>query len=252
MKATTVAAALAQGAAAVAAPNGPGNGNWGPGNGNGVGFGGFGYGGGWGGFGPGGFGNGVAQCASSCFSSHFASATPTPQAFCTDAPQLNDCVRSACTTDSAALASYTSVSSSVCNAFTDCSSTSTFTYSGGWWGGASKTDAAVTITGCPVDGWWGPGGAWGGMGPGWAYKTETVTLTRTVNGVATTGPATVAQAVSGSSTLLTTFTGAFAAQETGGSSGSGSQNAAAGGDSNRAVKVAGAALGAVVAVVGLM
>ncbi|KZL65366.1 hypothetical protein CT0861_11530 [Colletotrichum tofieldiae] len=252
MKATTVAAALAQGAAAVAAPNGPGNGNWGPGNGNGVGFGGFGYGGGWGGFGPGGFGNGVAQCASSCFSSHFASATPTPQAFCTDAPQLNDCVRSACTTDSAALASYTSVSSSVCNAFTDCSSTSTFTYSGGWWGGASKTDAAVTITGCPVDGWWGPGGAWGGMGPGWAYKTETVTLTRTVNGVATTGPATVAQAVSGSSTLLTTFTGAFAAQETGGSSGSGSQNAAAGGDSNRAVKVAGAALGAVVAVVGLL
>ncbi|KZL80737.1 hypothetical protein CI238_11803 [Colletotrichum incanum] len=250
MKATIVAAALAQGAAAVAAPNGPGNGNWGPGNG--VGFGGFGYGGGWGGFGPGGFGKGVAQCASSCFSSHFATATPTPQAFCTDAPQLNDCVRSACTTDSAALASYTSVSSSVCNAFTDCASTSTFTYSGGWWGGASKTDAAVTITGCPVDGWWGPGGAWGGMGPGWAYKTETVTLTRTINGVATTGPATVAQAVSGSSTLFTTFTGVFAAQETGGSSGSGSQNAAAGGDSNRAVKVAGAALGAVVAVVGLM
>jgi len=89
------------------------------------------------------------------------------------------------------------------------------------------------------------------MGPGWAYKTDTVTVTRTVNGVAVTGPATVAQAVSGSSTLLTTFTGALAAQETG-SSGSGSKNAAAGVDSNRAVKVAGAALGAVVAVVGLM
>ncbi|KAK1596808.1 uncharacterized protein LY79DRAFT_600718 [Colletotrichum navitas] len=249
MKATIVAAALAQGAAAVAAPNGPGNGNWGPGNG--AGFGGFGYGGGFGGFGPGGFGMGVAQCASSCFSSHFATATPTPQAFCTDTPALNDCVRSACTTNTAALASYTSVSSSVCNAFTSCASTSTFTYSGGWWGGASKTDAAVTITGCPVDGWWGPGGAWGGMGPGWAYKTDTVTVTRTVNGVPVTGPATVAQAVSGSSTLLTTFTGALAAQETG-SSGSGSKNAAAGGDSNRAVKVAGAALGAVVAVVGLM
>ncbi|GKT50709.1 uncharacterized protein ColSpa_10890 [Colletotrichum spaethianum] len=249
MRATIVAAALAQGAAAVAAPNGPGNGNWAPvtalasvGSDTAV--------------------DGAVSAlavsatglpsALSCFSSHFATATPTPQAFCTDAPQLNDCVSSACTTDSAALASYTSVSSSVCNAFTSCSSTSTFTYSGGWWGGASKTDAAVTITGCPVDGWWGPGGAWGGMGPGWAYKTETVTLTRTINGVATTGPATVAQAVSGSSTLFTTFTGAFAAQETSGSSGSGSQNAAAGGDSNRAVKVAGAALGAVVAVVGLM
>ncbi|KAK6224924.1 hypothetical protein QIS74_03251 [Colletotrichum tabaci] len=251
MKATIVAAALAQGAAAVAAPNGPGNGNWGPGNG--AGFGGFGYGGGWGGFGPGGFGKGAAQCASSCFSSHFATATPTPQAFCTDAPQLNDCVRSACTTDSAALASYTSVSSSVCNAFTNCGTTSTFTYSGGWWGGASQTDAAVTITGCAVDGWWAPGGAWGGMGPGWAYKTDTVTVTRTINGVAITGPATVAQAVSGSSTLLTTFTGAFAAQETSGSSGGpGSQNAAAGSDPNRAVKVAGAALGAVIAVVGLI
>ncbi|WYZ39167.1 hypothetical protein EsH8_III_001081 [Colletotrichum jinshuiense] len=248
MRATIVAAAMAQGAVAVANPNGPGN--WG--NGNTAGWGGFGYGGGWGGFGPGGFGYGVAQCASSCFSSHFATATPTPQAFCTDVPALSSCVQSACTTDTAALASYTSVSSSVCKAFTDCSSTSTFTYTGGWWGAAAtKTDAAVTVTGCPVDGWWAPGGAWGGMGSGWAYKTETVTVTRTLNGVVTTGPATIAQAVSGSSTLLTTFTGAFAAQETS-TSGSGSQNAAAGVDANRGVKVAGAALGAVVAVVGLM
>ncbi|OLN85720.1 hypothetical protein CCHL11_07814 [Colletotrichum chlorophyti] len=255
MKAAFVAAALAQGAAAVANPNGPGNGNWGPGNA--AGWGGFAYGGGWGGFGPGGFGRGVAQCASSCFSSHFQTATPTPQAFCTDVPALRDCVNSACTTDSAALASYSSISSSACNAFTNCDSTSTFTYSGGWWGpGASKTDSAVTVTGCPVDGWWGPGGAWGGMGPGWAYKTDTLTVTRTWtsngNVFVTTGPATVAQAVSGSSTLLTTFTGALAAQETGSGSGSGSQNAAAGGDANRGVKVAGAALGAVVAVVGLM
>ncbi|KAJ0301381.1 hypothetical protein COL516b_007781 [Colletotrichum fioriniae] len=249
MKAAFVAAALAQGAAAVANPIGPGNGGFGPGNG--AGWGGFAYGGGFGGFGPGGFGNGVASCASSCFSSHFATATPTPAAFCTDAPQLNDCVKSACTSDAVALSTYTSVSSSVCNAFTSCASTSTFTYSGGWWGSKTGDAAAVTITGCPVDGWWGPGGAWGGMGPGWAYKTDTVTLTRTVNGVATTGPATVAQAVSGSSTLLTTFTGAFAAQATSGS-GSGSTNAAAPADANRGVLAAGAALGAFVAAVGLM
>ncbi|TDZ21103.1 hypothetical protein C8034_v009174 [Colletotrichum sidae] len=250
MKATVLAAAaLAQGAAAVANPPG----NWGPG-GNGAGWGGFGgYGGGWGGFGPGGWGNGAA-CASSCFSSHWATATPTPQAFCTDAPALKDCVNSACATETAALSSYSSVSSSVCSAFSSCTSTGTFTYSGGWWGGASKTDAAVTVTGCPVDGWWGPGGAWGGMGPGWAYKTDTLTVTRTVtsngNVIVTTGPATVAQAVSGSSTLLTTFTGAFAAQETGTTSGSGAQNAAAGVNAN--VKIAGACLGAAVAVVGLM
>ncbi|KAF6812576.1 hypothetical protein CPLU01_14861 [Colletotrichum plurivorum] len=248
MKATIVAAAIVQGAVAVANP--PGNGNWGPGNG---GWGGFGHGGGWGGFGPNGWGNGAAKCAASCFSSHFQTATPTPQAFCTDAPQLNDCVRSACTTDSAALSTYSSVSSSVCHAFTDCTSTGTYTYSGGWWGGASKTDNAVTVTGCPVDGWWGPGGAWGGMGPGWAYKTDTVTVTRTISAdgsvITTTGPETVAQAVSGSSTLRTTFTGAFAAQETG----STNENAAGhGADANRGVVVAGACLGAVVAVVGLM
>lgn len=61
MKAAFVAAALAQGAAAVANPIGPGNGGFGPGNG--AGWGGFAYGGGFGGFGPGGFGNGVASCA---------------------------------------------------------------------------------------------------------------------------------------------------------------------------------------------
>lgn len=88
------------------------------------------------------------------------------------------------------------------------------------------------------------------MGPGWAYKTQTDIVTRTINQggrvITTVGPETVAQAVSGSSTLRTTFTGAFAAQETG----SGSTNAAAGVD--RSVKVAGACLGAAVAVVGLM
>lgn len=124
------------------------------------------------------------------------------------------------------------------------------------------------MTGCPVDGWWAQGGAWGGMGPGWACKslplivafhiktdmtlhsdkthTDTVTRTFSQGGrvITTVGPQTVAQAVSGSSTLMTTFTGAFAAQETG------STNAAAGID--RSVKVAGACLGAAVAVVGLL
>lgn len=79
-------------------------------------------------------------------------------------------------------------------------------------------------------------------------KTHTDTVTRTFSQggrvITTVGPQTVAQAVSGSSTLMTTFTGAFAAQETG------STNAAAGID--RSVKVAGACLGAAVAVVGLL
>lgn len=79
-------------------------------------------------------------------------------------------------------------------------------------------------------------------------KTHTDTVTRTFSQggrvITTVGPQTVAQAVSGSSTLMTTFTGAFAAQETD------STNAAAGID--RSVKVAGACLGAAVAVVGLL
>ncbi|KAF9879341.1 hypothetical protein CkaCkLH20_02884 [Colletotrichum karsti] len=242
MKAAVVASALAQGALALAPGYGNGN-NFGPDR-NMTGWGGFG-----GGFpgGFGGFGHGPAKCAASCFSSHWATATPTPAAFCSDAPALKSCVSSACATETAALSKWSSVSSSACKAFTDCATKSTFTYSGGWW--ATKTDDAVTMTGCPVDGFWGPGGAWGGMGPGWAYKTETDIVTRTISQdgrvITTVGPQTVAQAVSGSSTLRTTFAGAFAAQETGTTT-----NAAAGVD--RSVKVAGVCLGAAVAVVGLM
>ncbi|KAL0937691.1 uncharacterized protein CTRU02_207422 [Colletotrichum truncatum] len=245
MKTTIIAVALVQSAAAVANPPGWDNGNWGNGN---WGPGGF-NGGGWGGWGAWG-NNGAAKCAASCFSSHFQTATPTPQAFCTDNSQLNDCVRSACPTETAAIASWSSASSSACSAFNACSSKSTFTYSGGWWGDATKTDAAVTVTGCPVDGWWIPGGPLGGMPAGWKYQTNTFTVTRTVtnNGQAavTTGPVTVAEAYSGTSTIRSTLTGVFAAQQTD----STTTNAAAGVD--RSVKVAGVCLGAAVAVVGLM
>ncbi|KAF4917701.1 hypothetical protein CGCVW01_v009617 [Colletotrichum viniferum] len=246
MKASIVAAALAQSAVTIAAP---GPGGWGGSNESN--FGGYGAGGGWGAGGFGGFGGSPAAiCAASCFASHWQTATPTPAAFCTENSDLKSCVSSACATQTAALSAWSSVSSSACHAFTDCATKSTFTYTGGWWGPATKTGdaAAVTMTGCPVDGWWAQGGAWGGMGPGWAYKTHTDTVTRTFSQggrvITTVGPQTVAQAVSGSSTLMTTFTGAFAAQETG------STNAAAGVD--RSVKVAGVCLGAAVAVVGLL
>ncbi|KAM7208866.1 hypothetical protein V8F20_000744 [Naviculisporaceae sp. PSN 640] len=151
----------------------------------------------------------------------------------------------------------------------------------GWWGdsaGATRTwtGGVYTVTGCEWDGspWaggpggWGAGGGrggspWGPWGHGWAWTTETKTITQVVP-VATAGDgitsfstsvglATVAKAVSGESTTTSVLSGAV---ETG-SSNTPSGNAAAGGMAglggvDLAMKVTGALLGAVLVVAGFL
>lgn len=114
------------------------------------------------------------------------------------------------------------------------------------------------VTGCPWngDGWgfpyWGGLGYgpdfWDDMGPGW----ERATVTTTVTGESTSGVYTVEEAVSGDVSTLRTL--GLEAVETGDSSdgdhGSDGSGAAAVGD--QSVMAVGAALGAVMAVAGMM
>ncbi|KAM0333579.1 hypothetical protein ACHAQA_002244 [Verticillium albo-atrum] len=265
MRAALVSAVLAYAAVSVrASPNGPGpwggrDGNWGDGDHDGRGWG-WGWGGDWDGPGP--------KCASSCLSSHWQTATPTPSAFCTEATGLASCVSSACTDDPSAYSSYSSRSSSACARWGSCSSTGTYTYSYNpdWWGWATPTattGSVVTVTGCPWNGgdwgWgiWGDDDGWGNWGPGWAYETDTVTVTVTGTGSASGDQSLstliVAQAVSGDETVRTTFGGSAAAEtDAGGSGGGGGNSAAAGVDDLRAVKAAAACLAAIFVGVGLM
>jgi hypothetical protein len=155
-----------------------------------------------------------------------------------------------------------------------CGSTGTFTYTygggwggNGWWGGSTKTwpTGTVTVTGCPWDGgwggFWGPadgsngngngnnnGGntPWNSKGPGWTYATRTQLITATStdnngNRFTTTRVATIGEARSGSTTSFTTLPANFQ-----------SPNAAAPTADMLGVQVMGAALGAVVAVAGMM
>ncbi|KAM0282245.1 hypothetical protein ACHAQH_003109 [Verticillium albo-atrum] len=268
MRATLVSAVLAYAVAGIHA-NGPGpwgdhDGDWDDDddhNGRGWGWG-WGRGGGWDGPGP--------KCASSCLSSHWQTATPTPSAFCSEATSLASCVSSACTNDADAYNSYNSRSSSACSRWATCSTTGTYTYSydPNWWGWATPTVTAgsiVTVTGCPWNGgdwgWgiWGDNDGWGDWGPGWAYETDTVTVTVTGEGSASGDPTLstfiVAQAVSGDETVRTTFTGAAAAETGNGGSGNAGvdgDSAAPGGDDLRGIKAIAACLAAVLVGVGLM
>lgn len=136
---------------------------------------------------------------------------------------------------------------------------------GSWSGTATWTGGVYTVTGCQWDGspWaggpygWGTGGQgygngpWGQWGNAWSWTTQTATVTRTITSggstITTTGPATVAIAASGdvkSTTILGAVNAAVSAT---------SGNAAPpsnGGDIT--VKVVGAALGGVIAVVAIL
>jgi hypothetical protein len=198
-------------------------------------------------------------CQSSCFSSFWETATPTPTAFCDSKANLEPCISSACGADSK-FTSYSSRRSSLCSEYSSCSSTGTYTYTyktpdGPWsehWGTKTWPTGEVVYTGCPWsgDGWgfpfWGGLGYgpdfWDNMGPGWAHTTVTTTVTSaTAKSVVT-----LEQAVSGTTTTYRTL--GLAAQETGPTN---TPNAAPTG-SMTGVKVMGAALGAVVVGVGML
>jgi hypothetical protein len=199
-------------------------------------------------------------CASSCFSSFWETATPTPTAFCDSKSGLESCISSACDGQDDKFTSYSSRRSSLCSEFSSCSSTGTYTYSfktpdGPWSGHFTKTWSSdkVVYTGCPWngDGWgfpfWGGLGYgdddfWGSLGPGWKHAT----VTTTVASASTSAVVTLEQAVSGDTTTFRTL--GLAAQET---SGTKSPNAAPTGSLN-GVKVVGAALGAVVVAAGML
>jgi len=239
--------------------------------------------GGWGGFGCGSDEKGCefwgeGGCASSCFSSFWETATPTPTAFCNTDSGLGPCITAACGDDSG-FSSYSSRRSSLCSEFSSCDSTGTYTYTyktpgeDGWgpWGGGRGGDGSgpwgtrtwptgeVVYTGCPWngDGWGFP--FWGGYGygsdfwdsarPGWAHTT----VTTTVSGDSTSAVVTLEQAVSGDATTLRTL-GSEQAQETSDTSGAAPApgGGGAGGSGLMGVKVMGAALGAVVVAVGML
>jgi len=172
------------------------------------------------------------------------------------------------------------MSESLCSVYSSCTSSSdavytiTHTWSGTRptiWG--TYTDSVITVTGCPTGsfGWGGPGhhggmpwgddsgdyhDAWWGWGSGWSgltTMTTTMTSTMTTSGSTTESVtiATVAQAVSDGTTQTSTVS-AEAASTSSSSSSSGQGSGAAGRDSTAAVKVVGAALGAIVVLAGLL
>jgi hypothetical protein len=124
---------------------------------------------------------------------------------------------------------------------------------GGWSGSQTWSGGVYTVTGCEWQGspWAGgpnrgPYGPWGQWGNAWSWSTMTVAeATGTVSGSEITAPATLAVAVSGDTSSTTTL-GVFGARVQGNS------NAANGGRGENGVKVAGAALAGVVAVVAML
>ncbi|MBE3049741.1 hypothetical protein IMZ48_46045 [Candidatus Bathyarchaeota archaeon] len=202
-----------------------------------------------------------------CVSSFWEKAEPSPTAFCDGKDDLPSCISSACSGSADEWTSYSTRSASLCSEYLSCSSTGTYTYSyqtpsGDWWGGGRRggdddkawpTEGDVVVTGCPWngDGWgfpyWGGlgygGDFWDDMGPGWARAT----VTTTVKGSEGTNEVLVVEeAVSGDVSTLRTV--GSEAMETG--SADGDSGAAAGG--GQGVVAVGAALGAVIALVGLM
>lgn len=185
---------------------------------------------------------------------------------------MSSCVDSACAATPTAYSSYSSLSSSLCSRWASCSSAgSTGVYTASQPGfagavGASRTwtGGVYTVTGCEWDGspWtggpggWGPGGVAGGSpwapwGHGWVWSTYTKTVVSTwtvssANAAQVTTSAnrlvTVAEAVSGSSTTTSTLYQAAATHTAG----------AAPAGVDLGVRVAGALLGGVVAVAGLL
>ncbi|KAJ9133924.1 hypothetical protein NKR19_g8856 [Coniochaeta hoffmannii] len=143
--------------------------------------------------------DGAPNCAHSCLSSYWSSASPTawpsPGTYCTatQGPAVATCLSSACAADPTAVASYSSLSSSLCAQWSSCAtagSTGVYTYTvpaftgtgmgphGGGHGppgsGAPHfsdgthtwTGGVYTVTGCEWDGspWAGGPGGWGGGG----------------------------------------------------------------------------------------
>ncbi|KAK1768796.1 hypothetical protein QBC33DRAFT_606220 [Phialemonium atrogriseum] len=231
---------------------------------------------------------GAPNCAHSCFSSFFTSATdwPSPSNYCdsSQGASVSSCLSSACSATPTAQTSYSSLSSSLCSRWASCSSagstgvfTATFPtitgHHGGPWGNGDGpwTGGPYTVTGCEWDGspWaggpggWGPGGRGGGGGPwgqwgnewSWATRTTTVTVVVTSDGsVATTvGPATVAVAASGDVRSTTTL-GIVGAEQSAptASDGDGNKNAGPRVAGDVGVKAVGAVLGGVVAVVAML
>src|SRR5690554_713846 len=109
-----------------------------------------------------------------CVSEHWATAEPTPTAFCDAGSELGSCISSACSDETDEYASYSERSSSLCSEYLSCSSTGTYTYSyqtpdgewgygggaggkgrGGRGGDKARPTGEVVVTGCPWngDGW---------------------------------------------------------------------------------------------------
>lgn len=205
-----------------------------------------------------------------CVSSYWETADPSPTAFCDSKGSLPSCISSACAASESEWDSYTARSASLCSEYLSCSSTGTYAYSyqtpsGDWWGAGrgrgDKRDKAwptgdVVVTGCPWngDGWgfpfWGGLGYgldfWDDMGPGW----KKATVTTTVTGESKSGVYTVEEAVSGDVSTLRTV--GLEAVETGDSIGGGEDDSGAAAVAGQGVMAIGAALGAAMAVVGLM
>ncbi|KAK4187299.1 hypothetical protein QBC35DRAFT_236080 [Podospora australis] len=169
---------------------------------------------------------GAPECAQGCFSSFWSSATtqnawPAPTAYCTANP-VASCVSSACSATPTAVASYASLSSSVCSQWSSCTASGTpsvYTvsapaFTGAWgpgkygppggrnpWNGAhgdgewtrTWTGGVYTVTGCEWDGnpWAGGPGGWGQGGAGgspwgyWGKDWKWSTETKTVTRVVT-------------------------------------------------------------------
>ena len=203
-----------------------------------------------------------------CVSSFWETADPSPTAFCDGKGDLPSCISSACSGEGDQWTSYSTLSESLCSEYLSCDSTGTYTYSyqtpsGDWWGGGrhggdkdkSWPTGDVVVTGCPWngDGWgfpyWGGLGYgdkfWDDMGPGW----ERATVTTTVQGESTSEVMVVEEAHSGDVSTIRTV--GLEAVETG-SSDSDEDDSGAPAVEAQGVLVMGAALGAVMALVGLM
>lgn len=202
-----------------------------------------------------------------CVSSFWETADPSPTAFCDGKGGLHSCISSACSHEGDQWTAYSSRSASLCHEYLSCGSTGTYTYtyqtpSGDWWGGGWRGDkdksfptGEVVVTGCPWhgDGWgfpyWGGLGYgnkfWDDMGPGW----ERATVTTTVHGGGTPQVMVLEEAHSGDVSTIRTV--GLEAVETGSSDSDGGDSGApaVGGQS---VLAMGAALGAVIALIGLM
>lgn len=169
--------------------------------------------------------NGAPECAYSCFSSFWSTATsenawPAPTAYCTANP-VASCISSACSATPTAINSYSSLSSFLCSQWASCSASGTpsvYTVSApaftGAWGPGKHgpkgnqngndpwddgdwtrawTGGVYTVTGCEWNGnpWAGGPGGWGHGGAGgspwgyWGKDWKWTTATQTVTRVAT-------------------------------------------------------------------